>query len=157
MGILDNLRMAQSKNDFAVEISDRDWTPEWKSLVSKHTKRLQVNFVKRTLIFHLRQTKIGVIQDVIFHILDSNKEYNRIDQIVITPAKGSAKNSYQYHFVDGEVIDHQCEFAYEDVGEVIHVITVEFDKVVLKSPPGAQRTEVVVKDTTDEGRQQLNG
>ena len=50
-------------------------------------KNLKVNFVTRKLVFHLRQTAKGVVQDVIFHILE--KEHSKIDHICITPGKAT--------------------------------------------------------------------
>ena len=94
MGFFDNFAHAQSKSDFTIEIHDADWDSDWPSLVSKQTKNVKVNFVKRTLIFTLRQTKKGIIQDVIFHCL--SKRGGRIDHIMVKPGKDSGK--YEYHF-----------------------------------------------------------
>jgi len=150
MGFWDNFASAQKKSDFTVAISDSDWDSDWPSLVSRQTARVEVNFVNRTLVFHLRQAAKGVIQDVIFHIL--NKDYKKIDHICITPGKD--KNKYEYHFKDGEVVSHYCDFAYEDDSPAVHVLTVKFREVELKTPAADRRTSVILKDETP---QQLNG
>ena len=157
MSFWDNFASAQAKSDFSVEIHDADWDAEWGSLVSKQTTRLEVNLVKRTLVFHLRQTVKGVIQNVIFHVLTRGK----IDHILVRPAKNA--NGYEYHFKGGMVIDHSCDFAYvyygndgkesHAKGPLIHVLTVEFAEVELKTPPGEQRHSVVLKEPA----KQLNG
>jgi hypothetical protein len=159
MAFWDNFASAQAKSDFSVEIHDADWDAEWGSLVSKQTTRLELNLVKRTLVFHLRQTVKGVIQDVIFHVLTSNK----IDHILVRPAKNP--NGYEYHFKNGVVVDHSCDFAYvyygsdgKEVhakGPLIHVLTVEFAEVELKTPPGERRHSVVLKEPVT--IKQLNG
>ena len=143
MGFMDNFAVAHKMSDFSITIHDGDWDAEWGSLVSRQTEKVEVNFVKRTLTFYLRQTKKGVIQDVIFHIL--TKETKKIDHILIVPAKG-AKNSYQYHFRNGEVTDHGCIFAYESDKPLIHVLTVEFAEVELKTPAREQRQSTVIHD-----------
>ena len=160
MSFFDNFSFAQAKSDFSVEIHDSDWEADWTSLVSKQTSRLEVNLVKRTLVFHLRQTAKGVIQDVIFHVLE--QDHKKIDHILVRPAKGA--DGYEYHFKNGTVVDHSCDFAYvyygrdgEEThakGPLIHVLTVEFDEIELKTPPGARRHSVVLKD--EEVKQQIN-
>ena len=152
MSFLDHFAGAQKKSDFGITITDSDWDSEWPSLVSKQTAKVEVNFVERTLVFHLRQTAKGIIQDVIFHILE--KENSKIDHICITPGKN--KGRYEYHFKNGVVIDHQCDFDYTDDGPMIHVLTVEFTEVELKTPAADRRTSVVLKDPEPE-KQQLNG
>jgi hypothetical protein len=151
MSFLDHFASAQKKSDFGITITDADWDSEWPSLVSKQTASVEVNFVTRTLVFHLRQTARGIIQDVIFHILE--KEHSKIDHICITP--GKQKGRYEYHFKSGIVVDHQCEFDYNDDGPMIHILTVEFAEVELKTPAADRRTSVVLKDP--EEKQQLNG
>ena len=151
MGFLDNFASAQAKSDFTINITDADWDAEWPSLVSKQTKRVEVNFVDRTLVFHLRQTKKGVIQDVIFHILA--KEWKKIDHVCVTP--GKAKGKYEYHFKAGEVTKHYLDFDYTDDSDMIHVLTVKFTEVELKTPAADRRTSVVLKD--EPTPQQLNG
>lgn len=150
MSFWDNFAFAQKKSDFTVSIHDSDWESDWGSLVSKQTAKVEVNFVARTLVFHLRQTAKGVVQDVIFHVL--NKEFKKIDHICITPGKD--KNRYEYHFKDGEVIDHYCDFAYEDDSPAMHIVTVKFREVELKTPAADRRTSVILRD---EEKQQLNG
>ncbi len=142
MSFLDHFASAQKKSDFGITITDADWDSEWPSLVSKQTASVDVNFVTRTLVFHLRQTAKGIIQDVIFHILE--KEHSKIDHICITP--GKQKGRYEYHFKNGVVIDHQCEFDYNDDGPMIHILTVKFSEVELKTPAADRRTSVVLKD-----------
>lgn len=159
MSWLDNFASAQSKSDFSVEIHDADWDAAWGSLVSKQTTRLEVNLVKRTLVFHLRQTVKGVIQDVIFHMLTHGK----IDHILVRPAKNP--DGYEYHFKSGVVVNHTCDFAYmyyndegkgiPSKGPLIHVLTVEFSEVELKTPPGERRHSVVLKKKRI--KKQLNG
>ena len=95
MSFWNNFALAQDKCDFSVEIHDADWDANWSSLVSKQTTRLEVNLVKRTLTFHLRQTAKGVIQEVIFHALTHGK----IDHILVRPAKNP--DGYEYHFKNG--------------------------------------------------------
>lgn len=141
MSFLDNFAAAQKKSDFGITITDVDWDSDWPSLVSKQTAKVEVNFVTRTLVFHLRQTSKGIIQDIIFHILE--KETSKIDHICITPGKN--KSQYEYHFKNGIVTDHQCEFSYEDDSPMIHVLTVEFAEVELKTPAANRRTSVVLK------------
>lgn len=152
MSLSDYFASAQKKSDFTVTITDADWDSDWPSLVSKQTARVEVDFVSRQLVFHLRQTAKGVIQDVIFHILE--KEHSKIDHICITP--GKQKGRYEYHFKAGTVVDHYCEFAYEDDGPMIHVLTVDFAELELKTPASDRRTSVVLKDSVPE-KQQLNG
>ncbi len=161
MPFWDNFASAQAKSDFSVEIHDSDWDAGWGSLVSKQTTRLEVNLVKRTLVFHLRQTAKGVIQSVIFHVLE--KDHRKIDHILVRPAKNP--NGYEYHFKDGVVIDHTCDFAYvyygsdgkemHAKGPLIHVLTVEFAEVELKTPPSERRHSVVLKEPVKVT--QLNG
>lgn len=143
MTIFDNFASAQKKSDFAITITDVDWDSDWPSLVSKQTAKVEVNFVTRQLVFHLRQTSKGIVQDIIFHILE--KEHRKIDHIIITP--GKQKGRYEYHFKSGIVVDHHCEFAYEDDSPMVHILTVQFDEIVLKTPASAQRTSVVLKDS----------
>ena len=152
MSILDHFASAQKKSDFGITITDSDWDAEWPSMVSKQTARVEVNFLTRQLVFHLRQTDKGVIQDVIFHVLA--KEFSKIDHICITP--GKHKGRYEYHFKNGIVIDHGCEFDYTDDGPMIHTLTVEFAEVELKTPASDRRTSVVLKDAEPE-KHQLNG
>ncbi len=152
MSIFDNFASAQKKSDFAITITDADWDSDWPSLVSKQTAKVEVDFVSRQLVFHLRQTVKGVIQDVIFHILE--KEHSKIDHICITPGKNKGK--YEYHFKRGVVVDHYCEFAYEDDGPMIHILTVDFAELELKTPASDRRTSVVLKDPEPE-KQQING
>lgn len=152
MSILDYFASAQKKSDFGITITDSDWDSEWPSLVSKQTARVEVNFVSRELIFHLRQTAKGVVQDVIFHILE--KETSKIDHICITP--GKMKGRYEYHFKNGIVVDHYCDFDYSDDKPMMHVLTVKFAEVELKTPASDRRTSVVLKDPEPE-KQQLNG
>lgn len=143
MSFLDNFAQGQSRSDFGVTIHDADWDSEWPSLVSKQTKSVTVNFVNRTLVFVLRQTAKGVIQDVIFHILE--KETKKVDHICITP--GKQKGKYEYHFKDGEVVSHECVFSYEDDSDMVHVLTLKFAEVELKTPAGDRRTSVVLRDS----------
>lgn len=150
MGFWDNFAIAQKKSDFSIMISDADWDSDWPSLVSRQTVTVKINFVQRTLVFHLRQTDKGVIQDVIFHVL--NKDYKKIDHICITP--GKKKDKYEYHFKDGEVVDHFCEFSYDDDSPAVHILTVKFQEVELKTPAADRRTSVILRD---EEKQQLNG
>jgi hypothetical protein len=151
MSIIDYFASAQKKSDFGITITDSDWDSDWPSFISKQTAKVEVNFVTRKLVFHLRQTAKGVIQDVIFHILE--KEHSKIDHICITPGKASGR--YEYHFKNGVVVDHHCEFAYEDDSPMIHILTVEFDEVELKTPSADRRTSVVLKAPVEVT--QLNG
>jgi hypothetical protein len=151
MSFFDNFASAQKKSDFGITITDSDWDSEWPSLVSRQTAKVGVNFVTRTLVFHLRQTSKGVIQDVIFHILE--KEHSKIDHICITPGKD--KGRYEYHFKNGIVIGHHCEFDYDDDGPMIHILTVEFEEVELKTPAGDRRLSVVLRAPPKP--KQLNG
>ncbi len=153
MSILDYFANSQKKSDFTISITDADWDADWPSLVSKQTAKVEINFVTRQLIFHLRQTAKGVIQDVIFHVLE--KETSKIDHICITP--GKQKGRYEYHFKDGIVVSHYCDLAYSDDGPIIHVLTVQFAEVELKTPAADRRTSVVLKDPEPSGKQQLNG
>jgi len=141
MSFLDHFSTAQKKSDFGITITDSDWDSDWPSLVSKQTARVEVNFVTRTLVFHLRQTAKGVVQDVIFHVLE--KEHSKIDHICITPGKATGR--YEYHFKNGVVTGHHCEFCYKDDGPMIHVLTVEFQEVELKTPASDRRTSVILK------------
>jgi hypothetical protein len=150
MSFLDNFASSQSKSDFIVEIHDSDWDSDWPSLVSKQTKRVEANFVARTLVFHLRQTKKGIIQDIIFHCL--SKRGGKIDHIMLQPGKDKSK--YEYHFIDGVVTDHNCVFDYGDDGDMMHVLTVAFDQVDLRTPARDRRTSVIL---TSETPVQLNG
>jgi hypothetical protein len=152
MSLFDYFASAQKKSDFAVTITDSDWEANWPSLVSKQTAKVKINLVARTVVFHLRQLKKGVIQDVLFHVLE--KEHSKIDHICITP--GTEKGRYEYHFKNGIIIDHLCEFAYEDDTDMIHVITVQFEEVELKTPASATRTSVVLKASSN-GKQRLLG
>lgn len=152
MSIFDNFASAQKKSDFAITITDADWDSDWPSLVSKQTAKVEVNFVTRQLVFHLRQTTKGVIQDVIFHILE--KDHKKIDHICITP--GRQKGKYEYHFKSGVVVDHYCDFNYNDDGPMLHILTVQFAEVELKTPAADRRTSVVLKDPEPE-KQQING
>ncbi len=161
MSFWDNFATAQAKCDFSVEIHDADWDANWGSLVSKQITRLEVNLVKRTLVFHLRQTAKGVIQEVIFHVLE--QDHRKIDHILVRPAKNP--DGYEYHFKNGVVVDHTCDFAYvyygsdgkesHAKGPLIHVLTVKFSEVELKTPPGERRHSVVLKELVTV--KQLNG
>lgn len=142
MSFLDHFKAAQKKNDFSIEIQDADWDSKWASLVSKQTAAVDVNLVKRRIVFYLRQLKSGVIQDVIFHVL--NKPTKKIDHILVRPAK--TPEAYEYHFKGGEVVDHKCDFDYGNTKDLIHVLTVDFAEVELKTPARDQRTSVVLKD-----------
>lgn len=148
MGFFDNFAFAQQKSDFVITINDADWESDWPSLLSRQTLRAELNFLKRTLILHVRQTSKGIVQDVIFHVL--NKEHKTIDHICITP--GKAKDKYEYHFRDGEIIDHYCDFSYEDDSPLIHILTIQFNVVELKTPASERRTSVILRDAP----QQLN-
>jgi hypothetical protein len=153
MSIFDYFASGQKKSDFGISITDADWDADWPSLVSKQTAKVEVNFVTRQLIFHLRQTAKGVIQDVIFHVLA--KETSKIDHICITP--GKQKGRYEYHFKNGIVTDHYCDFAYSDDSPILHVLTVQFAEIELKTPSADRRTSVVLKDLEPVEKQQLNG
>lgn len=150
MSWFDNFATAQKKSDFSITIHDSDWDSDWGGLVSAQTLKVKVEFVDRRLTFWLRQTKKGVVQDVIFHVLE--KEHSKIDHILIQP--GKQKGKYEYHFKDGIVTHHECEFSYDDDSPMLHVVTVEFNEVELKTPAADRRKSVVLK-APDE-KQQLN-
>ncbi len=141
MSFWDNFATAQAKSDFGISITDSDWDSDWPSLMSKQTRRVEVALVERQLTFWVRQTKKGIIQDVLFHILE--KETSKIDHICITP--GKEKGKYEYHFKNGVVVAHKLEFDYEDDNAMEHVVTVQFDEVELKTPASDRRTSVVLK------------
>lgn len=149
MGWLDNFASAQKKSDFTIQIHDADWESDWPSLMSRQTRRVEMNLVAREVTFWVRQTAKGVIQDVLFHILE--KEHAKIDHILIQPGKNKGK--YEYHFRAGHVIKHQVEFDYGDDDPMEHVVTVKFAEVELKTPATDRRSSVVLKDAP----QQLNG
>lgn len=151
MSWLDNFASAQKKSDFAIEITDKDWDSDWPSLVSKQTRRVEMFLVERKLVFWLRQTAKGVIQDVLFHVLE--KEHAKIDHICITP--GKQKGQYEYHFKDGVVVSHKVEFDYGDDTAMEHVVTVQFEEVELKTPAADRRHSVTLKAPAK--KQQLNG
>lgn len=143
MSFFDNFKSAQCQSDFSVEVSDREWEKKWKSVISKQTTSVKINFVKRQVTLIVRQLKVGIVQDVIFHIL-SKKERNRmIDGMTIRPAKG-AKSSYEYLFKDGQLIDHSCQFTYETKGDLIHKLVFEFAEVTLKSPSSEYRPTMTI-------------
>ena len=151
MSFWDNFASGQKKSDFGITITDSDWDQEWPSLMSKQTRRVEVALVERQLTFWVRQTAKGVIQDVLFHILE--KEHAKIDHICITP--GKQKGKYEYHFKNGTVIAHKLDFDYTDDGDMEHVVTVQFDEVELKTPAADRRTSVVLK--ANGGKQTLHG
>jgi len=142
MSWLHNFARAQAKSDFQIEIHDSDWDSEWPSLVSKQTVKADVSFTEKTLTIHLRQTVVGIIQDIIFHVLSS--EHKKIDHVCVRP--GKSKDRYEYHFKNGVVVNHACEFSYEDDGPMIHVLTIQFSEIELKTPASEKRTSVVIKD-----------
>jgi len=142
MSFFHHLMQAQSKTDFSVDIHDKDWVEkDWPSIISKQTVKIEVDLYERTVYLYLRQLKAGVIQDILFHILGEGD--GKIDKVTITPARGNT-SSHQYHFVDGRVFDHNCEFSYEEKGDLVHRLGIVFDRVVLAGPKGDQRKEVVL-------------
>ena len=142
MSVFHHFMQAQSQTDFAVEIFDKDWVEkDWPSIISKQTRKLEVDLYERTVYLYLRQLKAGVVQDIIFHILGAGD--GKIDKVTIIPAKGNT-SSHQYHFVDGRVFHHKCVFSYEETGDLIHEVGIVFDRVVLAGPKGDQRKEIVL-------------
>jgi len=142
MSVFHHFMQAQSQTDFAVEIFDKDWIEkDWPSIISKQTRKLEINFHERTVTLYLRQLKAGIIQDILFHVLGAGD--GKIDKVTITPARGNT-SSHQYHFVDGRVSDHQCVFSLEETGDLIHKLSITFDRVVLAGPKGDQRREIVL-------------
>ena len=151
MSFFDNFASGQKKSDFGITITDADWDSDWPSLMSKQTRRVEIALVERKLTFWVRQTAKGVIQDVLFHILE--KEHAKIDHICITPGKNKGK--YEYHFKNGVVVSHKLDFDYGDDSDMEHVVTVQFAEVELKTPASDRRTSVVLK--APEAKQQLHG
>jgi protein involved in sex pheromone biosynthesis len=147
MSFFDNFRRAQSKNDFAIEITDEDWDSSWSSIISKQTNKIEIDFIKRTLKFYVRQMKSGVVLDIIFHIMDSDTQ--EIDLIKLTPAKG---NDYEILFRDGVLIDHHTELCYEETGDMIHEITIQFKRMVLFSPKHQGMNRIVIDSEDDQKR-----
>lgn len=145
MGLFDSLKVAQDRTDFSITIVDKDWNEKWASLVSAQTVKVECNFVKRQVSVHLRQLKVGVIQDVIFHVLSSDKRQGLIDVVRIRPAKKSGSNSYEYIFKDGKVIDHEVVFSYREKGDLIHRLDIEFEEVELVSPAKDFRPTTVLR------------
>ena len=148
MSFLDNFRSAQCQSDFSVEVSDREWESKWTSVISKQTTSVKINFVERKVTLLVRQLKIGIVQDVIFHTLSKEKRNRMIDQMTVRPAKG-AKSSYEYLFKDGRLVDHNCEFKYVAKGDLIHTLVFEFAEVTLKSPSSEYRPTMTIGKTSD--------
>jgi len=148
MSFFDNFKSAQCQSDFSIEVSDREWEKKWKSVISKQTTSVKINFVKRQVTLLVRQLKSGIVQDVIFHILSKKERNQMIDGMTIRPAKG-AKSSYEYLFKDGRLIDHNCQFKYEAKGDLIHTLVFEFTEVTLKSPSSEYRPTMTIGGTEE--------
>lgn len=151
MGFLDNFRVAQDRTNFSITVTDKDWKEEWTSLVSTQTVKVDCNFVHRTMSIYLRQLQVGIIQDVIFHVLSSDKRKGRIDCVRIRPAKKKGKDSYEYIFKDGRVVGHKVIFSYTKKGNLIHRLDLEFDELELISPAKDFRPSTIIKkDPSDD-------
>lgn len=149
MSFLDNFRSAQCQSDFSIEVSDREWENQWKSVISKQTTAVKINFAKREVTLLVRQLKAGIVQDVIFHILSKKDRNQIIDGMTIRPAKG-AKSSYEYLFKDGRLVDHECQFEYASKGDLIHTLVFEFQEVTLKSPSSEYRPTMTIGTRVEE-------
>ena len=145
MGWLDSLKPAQCQTDFSITVVDKDWKEDWANLVSAQTARVECNFVDRRVSIFLRQLSAGVIQDVIFHVLSSDKRKGEIDTIRIRPAKKKGPDAYEYIFKDGHVINHQVIFTYAKKGDLVHRLDIEFDEVELVSPAKDFRPSTIIK------------
>jgi hypothetical protein len=145
MGFFDNFSVAQNQTDFSITITDKDWKEEWTSLVSTHTTRVECDFVNRKVIIFLRQLKKGIVQDVIFHVLSSDKRKGRIDCVRIRPAKKKGKDAYEYIFKDGRVVGHQVVFSYAEKKDLVHRLDLEFDELELISPAKDFRPSTIIK------------
>lgn len=142
MSLLDNFRISQRKNDFSITVNDADWDTRWTGIISSQVVSVDVSFTEKSLTLYLRQLKSGIIQNIIFHTL--NKDTRKIDQVIITPAKGK---KYEYHFRNGEVVYHHVYFDYTSTEVVTHMLQLNFKEIELKSPKEGKMHSVRLTDT----------
>ena len=123
------LKAAQTANDYKIVVSDSDWSKEWIDLISNQTVGIRINLVQKTVELSVRQLRTGWIQDLIFHILGDGKNQT-IGEIRLSPAK---RQSYEYVFTVGKLVDHEVDYSLYDRNPLIHYMTFKFDKVSLHS------------------------
>ena len=126
---LESIRSAASKDQFSVTITENTWPTEWVEAISAQITRVEFNLTNRSVVLHVRQTKTGVVRDVIFHSL---RPENNIDRLELRPSKGS---TFWYVFYNGKITNHYSEFdLYKQNEDVIHELTLNFDYVKCMSP-----------------------
>ncbi len=121
-------RRTQAANNFIAEFRDGDWKKEWLDIFSNQVTSVKVNLVKRTVVIEVRQLLQGHIQDLIFHILDS--EFKHVDELRVYPIR---PRTYEYVFTDGELVNHEIKFDYGDNTVAVHRLVFEFDSINLHS------------------------
>lgn len=132
---------SQKKDDFQVNVLNLTFSADWNNVLSARIGRVDIDLVNRSLVLKVHQLKAGVVQDVLFTILNDG---GRIDQISVRPAK-SDKTKYEYIFFDGKVTGHKLEFNYGKHEDAYHVLTVGFRTVVLRSSGLGEAGEIVLR------------
>lgn len=132
----------QQKDDFQVAVQHRGFSDEWNKILSKRIGRVDMDLVERTLMVKVHQLKKGIVQDILFSILENG---GHLDQVSIRPAK-AAQKGYEYLFVNGTVTGHRCEYNYGKKEDLNHALTIKFEEVTLKSPTLDKRTDITLRD-----------
>ncbi len=132
----------QRKDDFQVTVQHRGFSDEWNKILSKRIGRVDMDLVNRTLMIKVHQLKKGIVQDILFSILENG---GYLDQVSIRPAKGAQKG-YEYLFVNGQITGHRCEYNYGKKEDLNHAITIKFEQVTLKSPTLDKRTDITLRE-----------
>lgn len=144
-------KIGQTRNDFSIKFSDRNWKTEWEEVMSSQTTGLKINLLDGIVEVSVRQLKSGMVQDVIFHMLTQNGKVT--DLIRIRPAK-SKKTGAEYAFADGELINHRMDLDYGSKDVIIHQLTFLFNTVTLHSPTNGQPVVHNSGDYNEEDRTQ---
>lgn len=132
----------QKKDDFQVTITNSTFSEEWNKAFSSRVGRVDINLVDRTVEIKVHQLKTGVIQDIIFVMIN---EGGHLDHLSVRPAK-SAKKGYEYVFSGGQLLEHHCEFNYGKKEDHNHWLKFKFEQVSLKSPTLNQRKDITLTE-----------
>ena len=132
----------QRKDDFQVTATHSTFSEEWNKALSSRIGRVDINLVERTVEVKVHQLKSGVIQDILFVMI---QEGGHLDHLSVRPAK-KAKKGYEYVFSGGMLLDHRCEFNYGKKEDHNHWLKFKFEQVSLKSPTLDKRKDITLTE-----------